>query len=99
MSGDPVEDPVEVPAGPRAGPRAEPGTDLRARLGPAVAAMVALGLGALAALFMIAGHHAWDGPTIDSGTGSHGLHRGDVIAIFPIVVSMSLAWWCWTRER
>ena len=64
-----------------------------------LAAAVALGLGALAAVMMVAGHHPWDGPVIGVLEGSHGLHRGDVLALVPIAVSIALAWWCARQGR
>ncbi len=73
------------------------GAPATSRVAAAVAALTSLGLGGIAALAWVAGHHRWDGPMTDSGVGSHGLHRGDVFAVVPIVVSLGLAWWCWTR--
>jgi hypothetical protein len=59
---------------------------------------VALGLGALAAVMLVAGHHPWDGPVVYSSSPDHGLHRGDVLAVLPMLVAPGLAWWCWRRR-
>ncbi|MGI8755927.1 MAG: hypothetical protein ACR2MB_08720 [Acidimicrobiales bacterium] len=61
--------------------------------------MTALGLGAIGAVMLVAGHHPWDGRVITALGGSHGLHRGDVLAVVPIVVSVGLAWWCLRQGR
>jgi hypothetical protein len=60
---------------------------------------VALALGAVAALMLVAGHHPWDGPVVTQGFGGHGLHRGDVLAVVPAMVAPALAWWCWRRRE
>lgn len=59
-----------------------------------MAAVVALGLGAVAAVMLVAGHHPWDGRVVASLGGSHGLHRGDLLAIGPAVAGLALAFWC-----
>jgi hypothetical protein len=64
------------------------------RFGPIVAAVVALGLGALAALMLVAGHHPWDGGVVFVVSSTHGVHRGDILAVFPMVVGIGLADWC-----
>lgn len=68
------------------------------RLGPLLAAAVALGLGLLAAVMMVAGHQPWDGPQVASFTQTHGLHLGDVLAAVPALVGVALARWC-ARQR
>lgn len=72
-----------------------PGAD---RGGSLLAAAVALGLGLLAALMMVAGHQPWDGPQVASFTETHGLHLGDVLAVVPALVGLALARWC-ARQR
>lgn len=69
------------------------------RWSAAFAAVTALGLGAIAAVMLVAGHHPWDGKVIAAFGGSHGLHRGDVLAVIPAVVSIGLAWWCARQGR
>lgn len=59
-----------------------------------LAALAALGLGALAAVMMVAGHQPWDGPQVAAVTATHGLHVGDVLAIVPLAVGVALARWC-----
>ncbi|MEZ5180780.1 MAG: hypothetical protein R2702_02730 [Acidimicrobiales bacterium] len=63
-----------------------------------VAALVALGLGGLAAIMMVAGHQPWDGPQVASLTATHGLHRGDLLAVVPLLVGLGLARWCWGQR-
>lgn len=65
----------------------------------AVAALTALGLGAVCAILAIAGHPPWEGPTVIGLTDTHGLHQGDVVALVPLVIGTGLAWWCWSRPR
>ena len=62
-----------------------------------LAALAALALGAVAAVMMVAGHPPWEGRTVVALTGTHGLHRGDVVALVPLAVGAGLAAWCWTR--
>lgn len=62
-----------------------------------LAALVALGLGGLAAVMLVAGHHPWDGPEVKGLTQTHGIHQGDVLAIVPVLAGIGLAWWCATR--
>lgn len=63
----------------------------------ALAALTAIGLGAVCAVLAVAGHPPWEGPTVVSLTDTHGLHRGDVVALVPLVLGLCLGWWCWTR--
>jgi hypothetical protein len=60
-----------------------------------LAVFVSLGLGALAAVMMVAGHPPWEGATVLALTDTHGLHRGDVVAFGPLVAGVGLAGWCW----
>ncbi|MGI8709419.1 MAG: hypothetical protein ACR2LA_00265 [Acidimicrobiales bacterium] len=64
-----------------------------------MAAVTALGLGAVGAVMLVVGHHPWDGRVVADVEGSHGLHRGDVLAVIPAVVSIALAWWCARQRR
>ena len=66
--------------------------------GRALAALVAFGLGAGAAILAIAGHPPWEGPTVIGITGTHGLHQGDVVALIPLAAGCALAWWCWQQR-
>jgi len=75
-----------------------PAADRRAAA-PVVAALAALGLGGLAAVMMVAGHQPWDGPQVAGLTATHGVHRGDVLAIVPLLVGLALARWCWSQRR
>lgn len=61
------------------------------------ASAVALGLGVLAAVGMIAGHQPWDGPQVASLTETHGLHVGDLLAVLPLAAGAWLARWCARR--
>ncbi len=65
--------------------------------GAVIAALVAVGLGLLAAVMMVAGHAPWEGPQVVSLSATHGLHRGDVVALVPVVAGVGLAWWCLRR--
>jgi hypothetical protein len=69
------------------------------RLEADVAALVALALAAVAAIMLIAGHHPWDGKVIAVFSQTHGLHRGDVMSIGPMIVGVGLAWWCHRQGR
>lgn len=62
-----------------------------------LAALVAFGLGVLAAVMMVAGHAPWDGPQVFALSATHGVHQGDVLAIVPLVAGTGLAWWCLHR--
>lgn len=64
-----------------------------------LAVLTSLGLGAVAAVMMVAGHPPWEGPTVLGLTDTHGLHRGDVVALAPLAVSALLAGWCWRHGR
>lgn len=64
-----------------------------------VAAAAALALGTIAAVMLIVGHHPWDGRVVADVEGSHGLHRGDILAVIPAVVSIALACWCALQGR
>lgn len=68
-----------------------------ARGGNWLAALTALGLGALAGVMMVAGHAPWEGPEVLSLSQTHGLHRGDVFALVPVAIGSALAWWCLRR--
>lgn len=59
-----------------------------------VAALTAVGLGVLAAVMMVAGHAPWEGPEVLSLSQTHGLHRGDVLALVPVALGIVLARWC-----
>lgn len=61
----------------------------------AFAALVALGLGVVAAVMVIAGHPPWEGRTVVTLTQTHGLHIGDVVGLIPLAASAWLARWCW----
>ncbi len=56
------------------------GAPATSRVAAAVAALTSLGLGGIAALAWVAGHHRWDGPMTDSGVGSHGQPHGQAVA-------------------
>jgi hypothetical protein len=74
-----------------------PGADDRrrtARRDQLLAGAVALGLGGLAAVMMVAGHAPWEGPQVLSVTQDHGLHAGDVLALAPLLAGLGLARWC-----
>ncbi|CAN5641495.1 hypothetical protein BH10ACT1_BH10ACT1_24330 [soil metagenome] len=47
---------------------------------------------------LLAGPHPWDGEVIETFVEGHGLHRGDVLAVLPALVSLLLATWCWRRR-
>ena len=64
-----------------------------------VAALAAFGLGAVAAVMMVAGHAPWEGPEVLSLSTTHGLHRGDVFAVVPVAVGIALAAWCLAQPR
>jgi hypothetical protein len=64
-----------------------------------LAALGALGLGALAAVLMVAGHQPWDGPQVAAVTATHGVHVGDALAIGPLAGGVALARWCRRRGR
>lgn len=83
------------------GPTTSPPASSRApyRWSAAFAAVIALGLGVVAAVMLVAGHHPWDGQVIMVIAGSHGLHRGDILAVGPALVSIGLAWWCARQGR
>jgi hypothetical protein len=57
--------------------------------------LVSLGLGGVAAVMMVAGHPPWEGATVLALTDTHGLHRGDVVALAPLLAGVGLAGWCW----
>ena len=65
--------------------------------GGRIAALVAFGLGAVAAVMMIAGHPPWEGETVLVVTSTHGLHRGDVVALIPLIAGTGLGFWCLQR--
>ena len=65
--------------------------------GSAAAALVALGLGVLAAVMMVAGHQPWDGPEVLGLSETHGIHQGDALAVLPLLAGIGLATWCLTR--
>ena len=65
--------------------------------GSAFAALVAFGLGSLAAVMMVVGHQPWDGPELMGLTATHGVHLGDALAIVPFCIGVALAWWCLSR--
>ena len=56
---------------------------------------MALGLGVVAAIMVIAGHPPWEGATVITLSRNHGLHKGDVVGLIPLVASAWLAHWCW----
>jgi len=60
---------------------------------------VALGLGAVATVMLVAGHHPWDGRVVASLGAGHGLHRSDLLAIGPAVAGLALAVWCLNLNR
>jgi hypothetical protein len=74
-------------------------TSGRNRVPNLLAALTALALGGVAAVMMVAGHPPWEGRTVLSLTDTHGLHRGDVVALVPLAAGTGLAAWCWTRDR
>ena len=51
------------------------------------------------ALFLVGGHHPWEGREFLEITETHGLHVGD----FPIMAAWAIGigggWWLWRRER
>lgn len=71
----------------------------RRSIGSFVAALVAFGLGSLAAVMMVVGHQPWDGPELLGLTATHGVHLGDALAIVPFCVGLGLAWWCLGRTE
>ncbi|MCU1354872.1 MAG: hypothetical protein JWM89_290 [Acidimicrobiales bacterium] len=88
--------------------RPGPGADLRPdrwsiagyRWSAVVAALAALGLGAVGAVLLVVGHHPWDGRVVETLRGTtHGLHRGDVLSIIPAVAASGLAMWCLRQGR
>lgn len=70
-----------------AGPRPSPST--------IVATLVALGLGAIGAVMIVAGHSPWEGRVAFVITETHGLHVGDVVALIPLAAGAWLARWSW----
>lgn len=66
---------------------------------PVAAAVVAVGLGVVAAVMLVAGHHPWDGRAVVTLYGAHGLHRGDILAVGPALAGMALAAWCLRQGR
>lgn len=64
-----------------------------------LAVLAALGLGFVAAVMMVAGHPPWEGPTVLVVTETHGLHRGDVVALVPLTAGAVLGGWCWRHGR
>jgi hypothetical protein len=41
-----------------------------------------------------AGNHRWDGPVLFSVSGTHGVHRWDVLGIVPFAIGVALGVWC-----
>ena len=60
-------------------------------------ALVAFGLGCLAAVMMVAGHQPWDGPLLAELSETHGIHQGDAFALLPLIAGAGLARWCLSR--
>ena len=90
---------TQTTAAPAAGHRRTP-TLLGQTFPSLVAALTAVGLGAIGAVLLIVGHHPWDGRVVDTLQGtSHGLHRGDVLSVIPASISVLLAWWCLRQGR
>ena len=94
---------------PGPGADTDPGPDLHPddrwsiagyRWSAVVAALAALGLGAVGAVLLVVGHHPWDGRVVETLRGTtHGLHRGDVLSIIPAVAASGLAAWCLRQGR
>jgi hypothetical protein len=76
----------------------DPAPSLRP-VGTYLATLASLGLGLVAAVMMVAGHPPWEGSTVVSLTATHGLHRGDVVALVPVAAGLGLAAWCWRHGR
>jgi hypothetical protein len=73
----------------------------RRRIAPwlaARAALTVLALGAVAAVVLVVGNHPWEGPMVRTIVGTHGVHKGDVLAVVPVLASAALARWCWRRR-
>jgi hypothetical protein len=66
--------------------------------GAIAAALAAVGLGLLAGVMMVAGHAPWEGPQVVSLSATHGIHRGDALALVPVLVGVALGWWCLGRR-
>ncbi len=64
----------------------------------ALGALASLGLGAVGALLWVISDHPWEGPVVWTIIASYGVHRGDLLAIVPLVASVALAAWCWRRR-
>lgn len=62
-----------------------------------MASLTAVGLGVLAGVMMVVGHQRWDGAVVLAVSDTHGLHRGDIAALVPVVVGALLARWCWRQ--
>jgi hypothetical protein len=75
-----------------------PAPGARPAAGRALAAVTAFGLGVLAAAMMVAGHAPWEGPQVLTLSATHGIHRGDALALVPVLIGAALAGWCWTRR-
>lgn len=63
------------------------------------ASVVAIGLGAVAAVMLVVGHHPWDGRVVFTVFGTHGLHRGDILSVGPALAGTALAAWCLRQAR
>lgn len=63
------------------------------------AAVVAVGLGVVAAVMLVVGHHPWDGRVVFTLFGTHGLHRGDILSVGPALAGTALAAWCLRQAR
>ena len=73
-----------------AGRRARPASSV-------VAALTAVGLGLAAALAVVAGKTRFEGPVILVVSETHGVHRGDLVGLVPVVAGVLLARWCLRR--